>query len=159
MTNHQSKYSCLQSRDDPHHFFSVSGGQGLPPRRACVSTLRVRVDSPMLHVVEHSDHSPHSPTTQCRVPPYGGGTARSVSRGLRVRVSFALFSFYSPKKNPSTPRPSFFCITFLLNQTGLSKCVCVCVCVRMARCDTEAKGRIKTCQVFAFYWTLYSEVR
>ena len=129
MTNHQSKYSCLQSRDDPHHFFSVSGGQGLPPRRACVSTLRVRVDSPMLHVVEHSDHSPHSPTTQCRVPPYGGGYGPFSIAWPSCPCFVRSFLFLFSKKKPFHAKTLVFLHNVSLESNRLIKvCVCVCVC-------------------------------
>ena len=56
-------------REEPHHLFSCKGGQGLPPRRACVNTLRVRVDSPIPQLFEQDDHELHSLTMQCRGPP------------------------------------------------------------------------------------------
>ena len=83
---HQSKYWWEQSRDDPHHLFSSRGGHGLPPRRAWVTTLRVRVDSPMPHGLEQADHWPHSPTTQWRGPPVNDQTVAH-DPGFRTLIS------------------------------------------------------------------------
>lgn len=65
---YQSKQAWEQSREEPHHFCSFSGGHGLPPRREWVNTRRLRVDSPMPHDLLQADHAAHSLTTQCRGP-------------------------------------------------------------------------------------------
>lgn len=60
------KYDWLQSRADPHHLDSCNGGQGRPPRFACLTTFRWRCISPMPHVLLQALQSLHCPTRQSR---------------------------------------------------------------------------------------------
>lgn len=59
-TSHGTPHGCsLQPRD------SVSSGHTYPPKRSCISTLRVRPDCPLPQLFVHVVQAPHCDTRQC----------------------------------------------------------------------------------------------